>query len=115
MFFLILTIDQNIVQISHTKDIQIVKKRVVYKPLKSGRSIYGSELEHLWFVVSKWSTECQEVLILRSCDLDAIKCLPNVKLCHDLAASDTGHSFLNKRNRILIFLCDCIEFSVINI
>jgi hypothetical protein len=41
------------------------------------------------------------------------KSLANVKLCKDLSVGDSGERFVDQGKRVLIFLCEAVELTIV--
>jgi hypothetical protein len=42
-----------------------------------------------------------------------VKSLANVKLCKDLGVGDLGERFVDQGKRVLIFLCEAVELTIV--
>jgi hypothetical protein len=59
MFFLALTVNQDIVYINNAENVKVIKYGIINKTLEHCKAIYKAKLQDLWLVVTKRCTERQ--------------------------------------------------------
>jgi hypothetical protein len=76
------------------------------------RAIRQAEWEHLILIRTVARLERRE-LFRSSVYANAVKSLANVKLCKDLGVGDSGERFVDQRKRVLVFLCEAVELTIV--
>jgi len=77
-------------------------------PLESGRSICKSKRHNFVFKASYTSLKCSKVFIFLYSHSNPIKGMVDINLCKEFRSYDLSKCFLNKGERVSIFLRDCI-------
>ena len=77
-------------------------------PLESGRSIRKSKRHDFVFKASYTSSKCSKVFIFLCSHSNPIEGMADINLRKEFRSCDLSKCFLNKGERVSIFLHDCI-------
>ena len=111
---LIIREDQNVVQVSSVKVVQVIKQYIIYILLICRQAISKPKWQNLVFVCSKLSLESGQLLRVQVY-VDVVESLPNIKLSEQLSMSNLGQGFINQWQWVLVLLYKEVKLPKVNI
>ena len=112
VFFLCLTINQDVVKVCRTELVEVVVERVVNKSLKGSRGSSQPERHNQGFEQSKAGKESSQLFVSFFYSY-VIKHRDNIDLREILYALQVVQSFLDQRQQIAVLYRDFIKCSII--
>ena len=111
---LIVREDQNVVQVSSAKVVQVIKQYIIYILLIYRQAISKSKQQNLVFIYSKLSLESGQFFRVQVY-IDIVESLLDIKLSKQLSTSNLGQSFINQQQQVLVLLYKEVKLSKVNI
>ena len=106
--------DQNIVQVSCVKVVQVIKQYIIYILLVYRQAISKSKQQNLIFIYSKLSLESGQFFRVQVY-IDIVESLLDIKLSKHFSISNLGQGFINQRQQVLVLLYKEVKFPKVNI
>ena len=113
MLQLVVREDQNVVQVSSVKVVQVIKQYIIYILLIYRQAISKSKQQNLIFIYSKLSLESGQFFRVQVYT-DTVESLSDIKLSKQLSTSNLGQGFINQRQQVPVLLCKEVKLPKVN-